>query len=308
MTTWITPVERFPILTSIAHSFPDAAPASWTLSVDGQVERPGNMTYEQLRALPARSMVALIECAGNSRNTVSPPLPRSFLNNGYVGNAEWRGVPLNAVLDHVGVKPGTREIVLEGADRGKVPSATAEIAFAKTSPIDKALHPATLLVYEMNGVPLPRQYGGPLRVLVPGWYGTYSVKWIRRIEAIDQPFDGVFMTKSWRLRQRRDGFPREESVTQIVVKSLIVSPAAGDKLATGEHRIQGVAWSGGKDITSVQVTADAGATWRAARLLAPQATYAWRLWEFPWRVTSAGTYTLMARATDTSGRGAAVRV
>ena len=301
MTTWITPIERFPILTSIASAFPAIDPASWGLSVGGQVERPGSITYDQLRGFPAHTAVALIECAGNSRNTVSPPLPPSFLNNGYIGNAEWRGVPLRLILDQFGLKAGAREIVLEGADRGKPPFAPTEVPFAKSIPVDKALHPDTLLVYEMNGVPLPRQYGGPVRMLVPGWYGTYHVKWIRHIEAIDQTFDGVFMTKNWRVRRRRDGFLREEAVSQVAVKSLIVRPSEGEKLTLGEHRIQGVAWSGGKDITSVHVTTDGGVRWRPARLLEPHATYAWRLWEFPWRVPSSGTYTLMARAADTSG-------
>jgi DMSO/TMAO reductase YedYZ molybdopterin-dependent catalytic subunit len=140
-----------------------------------------------------------------------------------------------------------------------------------------------------------------VRVLVPGWYGTYNVKWLTRIEVLDRPFDGVFMTRLWRVRRRRDGYVSEESVNQIAVKSLIARPDASEKLAVGAQRITGAAWSGGKDITSVQVSVDGGKTWRFARLLEPHATYAWRLWELPWQVAEAGTYTLMARATDTSG-------
>ena len=162
-------------------------------------------------------------------------------------------------------------------------------------------HPDTLLIYEMNGVPLPREYGGPVRALVPGWYGTYQVKWLMRVEVIDRVFDGVFMTRNWRVRRRHDGFLRDEAASRIAVKSLITSPGPGEQLGAGEHVIRGVAWSGGNDITSVRVTTDGGATWRFARLLAPHAPYAWRMWEFPWRATAAGSYTLMARATDTSG-------
>ncbi len=299
--TWITPNELFHILTTMATTFPEIDLAAWRLTVDGQVDRPVTLTYQQLRAVPARTVAVVLECAGNSRNSVSPPLPRSPLNNGYVGNAEWKGAPLQLVLEQAGIKNATQEIVFEGADRGKPAFAPTEVPFAKSVPLEKALHPDTLLVYEMNGVPLPREHGGPVRALVPGWYGTYHVKWLTRVVALDRPFDGVFMTKLWRLRRRRDGFIREESVSQVAVKSLIVNPGPGEKLPRGTHVVRGAAWSGGKDITSVQISVDGGKTWEFTRLLEPHATYAWRLWEFPWRATAAGSYTLMARATDTSG-------
>jgi DMSO/TMAO reductase YedYZ molybdopterin-dependent catalytic subunit len=301
LTTWITPNELFHVLTIMANPLPAIDSAGWSLSVEGQVEQPLRLSYEQLRALPARTVVAVLECAGNSRNSVSPPLAKSTLNNGYVGNAEWRGASLQAVLDQAGVKATAREVVFEGVDHGKPAGAPAEIPFAKSLPIEKGLHPDTLLAYEMNGAPLPREHGGPVRLLVPGWYGTYHVKWLRRIELVDRPFDGVFMTRLWRVRRRRDGYIREEAVSQVAVKTLIVSPVAGARLSIGTHRIAGAAWSGGKDIASVQVSTDGGVTWQFARLLEPQATYAWRLWESPWRVGEAGPYTLMARATDTSG-------
>ena len=301
LTSWITPNELFHVLTIMANPLPSIDPSSWRLSVEGQVEQPLTLSYEQLKALPARKVVAVLECAGNSRNSVSPPLAKSFLNNGFVGNAEWRGAPLQLVLAQAGLKASAREVVIEGADRGKPVFAPAEAAFAKSLPLEKALHPDTLLVYEMNGVPLPREHGGPVRVLVPGWYGTYHVKWLARIEVLDRPFDGVFMTRNWQVRRRRDGYIREESVGQVAVKSLIVSPQSGQKLSVGTHRIAGAAWSGGKDIASVQVSTDGGKTWHFARLLEPHATYAWRLWEFPWQVTGPGSYTILARATDTSG-------
>jgi DMSO/TMAO reductase YedYZ molybdopterin-dependent catalytic subunit len=301
ITTWITPNDRFPILTSIAQTYPAIEAADWQLTVEGLVEQPLTLTYAQLRSLPVHRVTAIVECAGNSRNSVSPPLARSHLSNGYVGNAEWTGVPLRAVLEQAGLKPATVEIVLEGADRGKPPFAATEVNFAKSVPVEKALHPDTLLIYEMNGTPLPREYGGPVRALVPGWYGTYQVKWLKRVEATDRTFDGVFMTRIWRVRRKHNGFLRDEPVSQIAVKSLITSPAPGARLSIGAQVIRGVAWSGGKDVTSVRVTTDAGATWQFARLLDPHAPYAWRLWELPWRPSAPGSHTLMARATDTSG-------
>ena len=299
--TWITPNDLFHILTTIADPLPTLDPAAWRLTVDGHVEQPITLTYEQLKALPARKVVAVLECAGNSRNSVSPPLERSPLNNGYVGNAEWLGVPLHRVLERAGLKVSPREVVLEGVDRGKPAFAPEEVPFAKSLPLDKALHPDTLLVYEMNGVALPREHGGPVRAVVPGWYGTYHVKWLGRVSVIDRPFDGVFMTRAWRIRRRQEGFVRDEPVTQVAVKSLIVRPAVDEKLTVGTHTVAGAAWSGGKDIASVQVSTDGGRTWGFAQLVVPAATYAWRFWEFTWRVTQPGSYTLMARATDTSG-------
>lgn len=301
ITTWITPIERFPILTSLAAEYPAIEPAAWRLNLGGLVKQPLSLSYEQLRALPARTVTAIIECAGNSRNTVSPPLARSALNNGYIGNATWTGAPLRLVLEQAGLKPGAAEIVFEGADRGKSPLASDPVNFAKSVPIDKALHPDTLLVYEMNGVPLPRAYGGPVRALIPGWYGTYQVKWLTRLEVIDRSFDGVFMTRSWRLRRTVNGSLRDEPVSQIAVKSLITSPGPGQRLGLGAQTIRGLAWSGGNDIASVRVTTDGGATWSFAELLDPSAPYAWRMWELRWQPSAPGGYTLMARATDTSG-------
>src|SRR5207244_676704 len=115
------------------------------------------------------------------------PLERSHLGNGYVGNAEWLGVPLHRILERAGLKPSAHEVVLEGADRGRPAFAQEEVPFAKSLPLEKALHPDTLLVYAMNGVPLPREHGGPVRAVVPGWYGTYHVKWLGRVSVSDRP-------------------------------------------------------------------------------------------------------------------------
>ena len=301
ITTWITPNDRFPILNSIAANHPTIEPADWRLSVGGLVGKQLTMTYEQLRNLPSRRITSIVECAGNSRNAMSPPLARSFLNNGYVGNAEWKGTPLRLVLEQAGLKPGAVEIILEGADRGTAPYAPQEVNFAKSVPVAKALDRDTLLVYEMNGVPVPREYGGPVRAIIPGWYGTYQVKWLSRIEVIDRTFDGVFMTKNWRVRRKQNGSVREEPVSLIGVKSLITNIAPGARLGAGAQVIRGVAWSGGNDIKSVSVSTDGGTTWRPAQLHGQHARYAWRLWELPWRPKAAGGYTLMARATDMKG-------
>ena len=146
LTGAITPNELFHIVTVMADPLPDIAPADWRLSVEGQIESPFSLNYDELKALPAQTITAVLECGGNSRNSVSPPLAKSFLNNGYVGNARWRGVPLRLILERAGVKPEAHDVVFEGADRGQPAFAPQEVAFAKAIPIEKALHPETLIV------------------------------------------------------------------------------------------------------------------------------------------------------------------
>src|SRR2546422_7396025 len=242
--TWITPNDLFHILTSMANPLPAIEPAGWRLAVDGQVEQPITLTYEQLKALPARKIVAVLECAGNSRNSVSPPLERSHLGNGYVGNAEWLGVPLHRILERAGLKPSAHEVVLEGADRGQPAFAPEEVPFAKSLPLEKALHPDTLLVYAMNGAPLPREHGGPVRAVVPGWYGTYHVKWLGRVSGTDRPFDGVFLTRAWRIRRRPGGVVGGEPGAQGGLKSPLLPPAARGEPTAGPPTACGAAPSG----------------------------------------------------------------
>src|SRR5256712_4566005 len=209
--TWITPNDLFHILTTMANPLPALDPPGWRLAVDGQVDQPITLSYEQLKALPARKIVAVLECAGNSRNSVSPPLNPPHLGNGYVGNAEWLGVPLHRILERAGLKPSAHEVVLEGADRGQPAFAPEEVPFAKSLPLEKALHPDTLLVYAMNGAPLPREHGGPVRAVVPGWYGTYHVKWLGRGSGGGRALHGVVQARAWRVQRRPGGGGRGEA-------------------------------------------------------------------------------------------------
>lgn len=297
---WLTPNDAFFVLS--AFGAPRVEAGTWRLTVDGEVEQPLSLTYDDLKAFPAKTKVALLECAGNSRSTVKPPPPGTTLGIGYVGNARWKGVPLQDVLARAGLKASGREVVFRGADAGKFAGLTTDVHFEKSVPLEKALHPATLLVYEMNDSPLPVEHGFPVRALVPGWYGTYSVKWLTAITVLDHAFEGPMMTRAWLARRRLGGLTRMEPISQIAVKSQIAQPAAGATISPGTHRIFGAAWAGGVDIAAVEVSADEGRTWRPARLLEPYEPYAWRFWESWWTVTQPGTYTLMSRAIDASGR------
>lgn len=303
--SFITPTERF--FTRCHFPIPKLDANTWKLKVEGAVERPLELTYAELRNLPARKLVALLECAGNSRIFLTPPARGVGWELGAVSNAEWTGVPLAAILEKAGVKNSAVEVVLEGADKGTVrtdPQSPGEIHFGRSLPLARARHPDTLLALQMNGADLPAAHGFPVRALVPGWYGMASIKWLTRIVVTDRPFQGFFQTFDYSYFERRDGLPTMAPITVQQVKSEIARPAPHEVLAANQpYRVHGAAWAGEPAIAKVDVSTDAGKTWAEARLLGDPVRYAWRLWEYPWRTPAqAGKHTLMARATDVNGR------
>src|SRR5262245_29581119 len=160
---------------------PELDAASWSITLGGHVERPRRITLADLRSLPARRLAAVVECAGNGRSFLPRPWEGNEFTYGAVSNASWTGVSLADVLGPSGLKAGTREVLFVGADRGFEKNVGQEIAFERSLPLDVAMHADSLLVYEMNGEPLPREHGFPVRLLVPGWYGVASVKWLTEI-------------------------------------------------------------------------------------------------------------------------------
>jgi DMSO/TMAO reductase YedYZ molybdopterin-dependent catalytic subunit len=268
--------------------------------VEGEVARPHQLSYGELRALPSRSLLATLECAGNGRFALRPPAEGEPWQYGAVSTAEWTGVPLSAVLEAAGLANRTREILVEGADRGMVATRTGTIPFARSLPLDKALDPDTLLAYAMNGEPLSEQHGFPVRLIVPGWYGVASVKWVTRIAAIAEPFDGFFQTERY-IMARPGQEAASERLSVIRVRSLILSPVAGAVAPVGRLRIRGLAWSGAAPVRRVEVSADGEATWEPAELASGMERYAWRRWEYTWEATTPGPITLRSRAFD--GRG-----
>jgi DMSO/TMAO reductase YedYZ molybdopterin-dependent catalytic subunit len=161
-----------------------------------------------------------------------------------------------------------------------------------------------VLAYQMNGEDLPVQHGFPLRAIVPGWYGMASVKWLTSIEVIDKPFDGYWQTAEYSYWKRHSGEPVSVPVREMQIKSEIARPTRNEAVRAGSvYRVFGAAWSDGADILRVELSTDGGKNWEEARLLGDPVTFAWRLWEYRWRVSkAAGKYTLMSRATDARGR------
>jgi DMSO/TMAO reductase YedYZ molybdopterin-dependent catalytic subunit len=221
---------------------------------------------------------------------------------GAVGHAEWTGVPLQLVLERSGLEQDALEVLFEGADVGTESDHPEPMYFARSLPLAKALHPDTLLAFRMNGEGLEPSHGYPLRLFVPGWYGVASVKWLRRIEVVNQPFRGYFQSVKYTIQRRTKRGLETEVVGPMMPKSEIIRPRADDVLGLGGNRIFGVAWAGEDSVSRVEVSIDGGTTWSDATLMGPQAAYSWTLWEYLWEAESAGEHTVLARATSSRGR------
>jgi DMSO/TMAO reductase YedYZ molybdopterin-dependent catalytic subunit len=284
----------------IHFDIPDLAPPAWRLRVDGLVARPLELSLEDLHALPARSARVTLECAGNGRAQVSPRYPSIPWVEEGVSTAEWTGVPLAALLRAAGLRAPAREIVFWGADRGI--DRGVEHAFARSLVPQEAMREDVLLAYAMNGQPLPPQHGYPLRLVVPGWYGMASVKWLLRIEAIDHAFDGVQQAHSYHFRSAAG--ERGVPCTRMRVNALLAPPGIPDfysrvrVLAAGRVEILGRAWSGDAPVARVEFAVDG--EWREARLEPAPAAYAWQAWRAAWNATP-GEHELACRATDVAG-------
>lgn len=302
--SFLTPNELFYVRNHF--SKPKIDPSTWKLKVSGAVEKPMELTLDQVLALPSRAMPITLECAGNGRALLNPKAKGVQWDLGAVSTAEWTGVTLATILEKAGVKKNAVDVVLEGADEGEPkndPKPVGTIHFARGMPLVKALKPEVLLAHQMNGVALPAAHGFPLRAVVGGWYGMASVKWLQRIVVMDKPFHGYDQTADYAIWVRRDGLPTLVPITDIDVKSSIARPAAGETVPAGkDYRIYGAAWAGEAAIAKVEVSTDGGKTWQEAKLLGKSVPLAWRLWEYTWRTPKAGEAILMSRATDTRGR------
>jgi DMSO/TMAO reductase YedYZ molybdopterin-dependent catalytic subunit len=297
----ITPTGLFYVRSNF--SVPRISLDRWHLDVDGEVTRPLRLTYALLRTLPSRSLVVTLECAGNGRTAIEPAAEGEPWEYGAVATAEWTGVPLAAVLEQAGLSDRAREIVVEGADQGMVATRRTPISFARSLPVAKALDPHTLLAYAMNGQPLSARHGFPFRLVVPGWYGMASVKWVTRITASATPFDGYYQRERYVLLGAEPGGGDPTPVAEMGVRSLITWPAADVAVPRGRQRICGLAWSGAAPVARVEVSVDGGASWQAAAFCSDAARFAWRRWECAWDAHSAGPATLRSRAFDEAGNG-----
>jgi DMSO/TMAO reductase YedYZ molybdopterin-dependent catalytic subunit len=298
--SWITPNPLFYVRSHFP--VPQIDVSAWRLVVDGEVERPIELRLEDLQGMRPQGRTVTLECAGNRRTEFEPRPPGVPWQDGAVSSAEWEGVSLADVLALARPRSSACEVLLEGADRGTVAGVDGPIAFARSLPLERALHPDTLLADRMNGAPLPADHGAPLRAVVPGTYGMDSVKWLVRVRVLDQPFQGHFQVADYRLFAGPGGAGASRPIGPMRVSSMIAWPGPGAEVSVGkETRVVGYAWSGSGTVRAVDLSLDGGATWTPARLAGPEAPLAWRLWEFDWRPARPGPYRLAVRATDSTG-------
>jgi DMSO/TMAO reductase YedYZ molybdopterin-dependent catalytic subunit len=310
--SFITPAKSFYVRTHFP--IPAIDRNAWWLHVEGDIEKPFAIDYQELMTLESVTAPVTLECAGNNRNFLEPKVKGVQWRLGAVGTAEWTGVPLSLLLDRASLKPNVSEVILEGADGGMLEepkSPPGELKFARSIPLEKARRDV-LLAYKMNGEDLPPEHGFPVRAIVPGWYAMASIKWLQRIIVTDRPFTGYYQTIDYAYWQRTDygHWQRGEDIAELTplselqVKAEIARPAEGEIVAANTSVcVRGAAWTGDAEIAKVEMSTDGGATWNDARLLGESTLNAWRLWEFNWQTPpQPGKQTLIARATDSLGR------
>lgn len=300
---WITPIENHYVRTHLPT--PKVDLNTWNLTIEGEVNRPLKLSMNDIRGFKETQQTVTLECSGNGRVYSDPPVPGLQWEKGAVGTARWTGIPLRDVLTKAGVKATGKHIIMNGADVpiGSVPD------FVRSIPIEKAMHPDTILAYRMNGEEIPVLHGFPLRLLVPGWEAAASTKWLVNIRVSENESDGHFMRNAYRVPNRavapgtavdpKDMVP----YTTLDVKSIFTAPLEGAAVRAGSSvELRGFAWAGEADIVRVDVSTDFGRTWAAAALDADKAKYAWRRFRHTWRPPKIGSYVVMSRATDSQGR------
>ncbi len=297
----ITPAGLHYLL--IHYDIPEVDEAVYRVEVDGLVAAPLTLSLAELRARPAVELAVTMECAGNGRVLIEPHVSSQPWLHGAVGTAVWRGTPLRALLAEAGVADAAVEVVFTGLDHGL--EGGIEQAYQRSLSLMDAHRPEVLLAYEMNGAPLLPQHGFPLRLLVPGWYGMTSVKWLARITVVDRPFEGYQQTHSYRLRQEED--EPGEPLSRMLPRSLMVPPGFPEFpsrqrfLAPGRCVLEGRAWSGLGEPVVVDVSIDGGASWAAAELEDDVGSpWAWRRWTFEWDAKP-GEHELCCRGRDAAG-------
>jgi sulfane dehydrogenase subunit SoxC len=297
----ITPVGLHYLL--VHYDIPVVDPATYRLTVTGRVATELELSLDDLRAREAVTAPVTMECAGNGRALLEPrPVSQPWLAEA-VGTAEWTGVALAPLLREAGIDDDAVEVVFTGLDRGV--EGGVEQLYERSLSVEDAEREDVMLAYACNGVPLPPQHGFPLRLVVPGWYGMTSVKWLHRITVVDEPFTGYQMITGYRMRSDADdeGTP----VTRMVPRSLLVPPGIPDFmtrkrfLPPGRHRLEGRAWSGWGPILQVEVSTDGGDNWAPATLGDPPGPAAWAPFAYDWEAPE-GDHVLCARAKDVTGR------
>jgi len=264
----------------------------WSLRIEGAVERPQRLSFDEVRRLQAETLTSVIECYGNP---VEPDVPTRR-----VGNVVWGGARLAPLLERAGLQPRATTVWLEAPDFGRFANLESD-GYVKDVPLEVVRERPVLLAWDMNGAPLTAEHGRPVRALVPGDFGTNSVKWLTRVYVTDTRPESPFTTRLYNRRVIVDGREVIEPVRALDVHSVIVAPAEGDALGPGPHAVRGWAWSAGT-VARVEVSVDGGGAWEDARVAPPVSAYAWQSFRYEWMPQGTGRHVLACRATDARGR------
>lgn len=295
----VTPAGMHYLL--IHFDIPEVRPEAWRLVVDGRVRSPLDLDLRDLQVRETVTRRVTLECAGNGRARLAPrPLSQPWLVEA-VGNAEWTGTPLGPILQEAGVEDDVIDLVFTGADHGL--QGDVEQDYQRSLSVEDAMRRDVMLAWQMNGQPLLPQHGAPLRLLVPGWYGMTSVKWLTRIEAVPDRFEG-FQMLAYREREHADD--EGVDVTRIYPRALMIPPGFPEFFTrtrivdAGTVELRGRAWSGRGLIARVEVSTDGGASWRDAVLGEQPTPTEWAAWSVDWNAEP-GEHELVVRATDDAG-------
>ncbi|MDT8861954.1 sulfite oxidase [Alkalihalobacillus sp. MEB130] len=283
-------------------SYPSLTYSNYWLPINGSVVTPKVFSLEEIAKLPAKTLKVILECAGNKRSYFEPKTYGEQWEKGGISQGYWTGVPLKTFLESTGITQTAKEVLVEGYDKGKRTDMKNEYPYARSLPLDKALHPDTLIAYEYNYHPIPFEHGYPLRLIVPSWYGMASVKWIKQISVISSEFKGPYQSVDYVYYPNKENEDNAFPVTKMNVNSTIQTPLNMEELNTGSHIIKGIAWTGVGSILKVEVSLDAGQTWIETDLQSPSDNYSWTEWSYEWSTYEAGEYTIMSKATDSFGR------
>jgi DMSO/TMAO reductase YedYZ molybdopterin-dependent catalytic subunit len=296
----ITPIGLHYLL--IHYDIPHVDPASWSLDIGGAVERPARYSLADLQSRPVVTRAVTMECAGNGRAQLVPrALSQPWLLEA-VATGEWTGTPLWPLLEEAHPRPDVVDVVFTGLDRGV--EGGVEQQYERSLTVEQARDEDALVVWALNGAPLPPQHGFPLRLVVPGWYGMTSVKWLDRITASSEPFTGYQQSRAY--RYRADPEDAGEPITRMQVRSLMIPPGIPDfftrqrHLPPGPVTLEGRAWSGNGAVSRVEVSVDGGEHWAMAKLEEPTAPHLWQRWWLSWDAPP-GTHDLVCRAGDAAG-------
>ena len=303
----LTPNEAYFVRWHLANLPTSVDTKTYRLKITGHVNQPLELSLDDLRKkFTPVTQVVFNQCSGNSRSLFQPRIPGGQWKHGAMGNAKFTGVRLKDLLDAAGVKAGAVDVAFSALDKAPLPGVPN---FVKSLEVDHARDGEVMIAYEMNGEPLPLLNGFPLRLIVPGWFGTYWVKALDEISVLPEKFKGYWMEKAYRVPATAD--PNEAPdklaeqtvpISRMPVRSIMVQPEPHEKLSVSQaYEIAGVAFDSGAGITRVEVSTDGGATWHEATLGNELGKYSWRRWRLNWTPNKAGDYRLLVRATNAAG-------